>query len=113
MTLGEKIKMHRKQLGLTQTELGERLGVMKNAVSKWECGRVYDIPMSKIKAMAQLFDVQPSYLMDDCTDQQSEQPAAMDGLSENRRQLMQIVADMSDQQAEKFLRLVKAYLGLD
>lgn len=65
MTIGEKIKMQRKSLGLTQTELGIKLGVQKNAVSKWECGRVDDIPSSKIKAMAQLFGVRPSYLIDD------------------------------------------------
>lgn len=65
MTVGEKIKEQRKALGLTQTELGEKLGVQKNAVSKWETGRVDDIPGSKIKAMAALFGVTPSYLIDD------------------------------------------------
>ena len=65
MTIGDKIRLHRKALGLTQTELGEKLGVKTNAVSKWECGRVDDIPTSKIKAMAKLFDVQPSYLIDE------------------------------------------------
>ena len=65
MTIAEKIKALRKQAKLTQTELGEKLGVQKNAVSKWECGRVTDIPAGKIKAMAQLFDVPPSYLIDD------------------------------------------------
>ena len=65
MTVGEKIKTLRKELGLTQTELGEKLGVQKNAVSKWETGRVDDIPGSKIRAMATLFGVSPSYLIDD------------------------------------------------
>lgn len=65
MTTGEKIRTLRKGLKMTQTELGEKLGVKTNAVSKWECGRVYDIPTSKIKAMAQIFDVPPSYLLDD------------------------------------------------
>lgn len=65
MTIGEKIKYHRTLLGLTQTQFGERLGVKKNAVSKWECGRVDDIPASKVKAIAQLFDVPVSYLIDD------------------------------------------------
>ena len=65
MTLGEKIRRYRKGLGLTQTELGERLGVKTNAVSKWECGRVEDIPTSKIKAMAVLFNVPVSELIDD------------------------------------------------
>lgn len=65
MTVGEKIKLQRKKLGMTQTELGEKLGVQKNAVSKWECGRVDDIPASKIRAMAALFGVPTSYLIDD------------------------------------------------
>ena len=64
VTIAEKIKTLRKQAKLTQTELGELLGVQKNAVSKWECGRVTDIPAGKIKAMAQIFQVPPSYLID-------------------------------------------------
>lgn len=65
MTVGEKIKTLRKSLGLTQTELGQRVGVQKNAVSKWECGRVEDIPTSTIKLLANLFNVPASYLIDD------------------------------------------------
>lgn len=65
MTVGEKIREQRKALGLTQSELGDKLGVQKNAVSKWETGRVDDIPGSKIRMMAALFGVSPSYLIDD------------------------------------------------
>lgn len=65
MTVGEKIREQRKALGLTQSELGDKLGVQKNAVSKWETGRVDDIPGSKIRMMAALFGVAPSYLIDD------------------------------------------------
>jgi len=72
MTIADKIRSLRKQAGLTQTELGDMLGVKKNAVSKWECGRVEDIPAGKIKAMARIFDVPPSYLIDS----DSELPAA-------------------------------------
>jgi transcriptional regulator with XRE-family HTH domain len=68
MTVGDKIKSARKSLGLTQTQLGEKLGVQKNAVSKWERGRVDAIPSSKIKTMAALFGVPPSYLIDDSAD---------------------------------------------
>ena len=67
MTIGEKIRRLRKDLGMTQTELGEKLGVKTNAVSKWECGRVEDIPRSKIKAMSVIFGVPASYLIEDDT----------------------------------------------
>ena len=36
MTLGKRIAQHRKALGLSQEALGERLGVSRQAVSKWE-----------------------------------------------------------------------------
>ena len=35
-TLGKRISAHRKQLGLTQDQLAEKLGVTAQAVSKWE-----------------------------------------------------------------------------
>lgn len=37
MNIGEKIKVARKQLGLSQEALAERVGVSVQAVSKWEC----------------------------------------------------------------------------
>lgn len=35
-TIGDRIKYHRKRLGLTQEQLAERMGVSAQAVSKWE-----------------------------------------------------------------------------
>lgn len=35
-TLGDRIKHHRKRLGMTQEQLAERMGVSAQAVSKWE-----------------------------------------------------------------------------
>ena len=39
MTLGQRIAHHRKALGISQETLGERLGVSRQAVSKWESGQ--------------------------------------------------------------------------
>ncbi len=38
MTLGEKINYYRKRSKLSQEELAERVGVSRQAVSKWELG---------------------------------------------------------------------------
>ena len=36
MTLGQRISLYRKKLHISQEELGARLGVSRQAVSKWE-----------------------------------------------------------------------------
>ena len=36
MTLGEKLRNARKQEGLTQEQLSEKLGISRSAVAKWE-----------------------------------------------------------------------------
>lgn len=109
MTLGNKIRMLRKRLGLTQTELGQKLGVKVNAVSKWECGRVEDIPTSKIKALANLFNVPPSYLIDD----EETQPTETDGLSDTKRGLIQYAESLTDEQAALALRVLKSIVEAD
>lgn len=104
MTIGDKIRLHRKALGLTQTELGEKLGVKTNAVSKWECGRVDDIPTSKIKAMAKLFDVQPSHLIDE------KQPAPTngDGLAEDDKRIIEFLHQLTPENRERVFEIIKA-----
>ncbi len=80
MPIGDRIRALRKARGLNQTELGKQLGVKTNAVSKWECGRVEDIPMSKVKAMAALFDVPVSYLIDEEAQREEDLDKEIDDL---------------------------------
>ena len=62
MTMGERIKISRKSIGMTQAELGRLLGVQDSAVSKWEKGRVDNLTISQIKTMSEIFGVSPMYL---------------------------------------------------
>jgi len=56
MTLGEQIQTLRKEAGLSQEELGERLGVARQSVSKWESDTT--VPeLDKLIAMSRLFGV--------------------------------------------------------
>ena len=54
MTLGQRIQAHRLRLGLSQAGLGEKLGVSRQAVSRWEAdGAVPDT--DKLIALSKLF----------------------------------------------------------
>lgn len=63
MTMGERIRILRKQHNMTQGELGTRLGVGRSAILKYEKGEVENLPRSTIEKMSILFGVSPSYLM--------------------------------------------------
>ena len=56
MELSEKLQELRKQKGLTQEELAERLYVSRTAVSKWESGRGYP-NIESLKAIAVFFSI--------------------------------------------------------
>lgn len=62
MELNERIIQARKQAGLTQEQLGEKLGVSRQAVSKWESGQA-NPDVTYIIAMCRLFDVSADWLL--------------------------------------------------
>ncbi len=61
--MGKRIHDKRVELGLTMEELGNKLGVQKQSISKWENGQVSNINRSCIAAMSELFGCNPVWLM--------------------------------------------------
>ena len=67
MKLHEKIYSQRKLKGLSQEELAEKLGVSRQAVSKWETGEALP-EITKLKGLADVFGVTTDYLLNDNED---------------------------------------------
>lgn len=64
MTLGEKIQILRKQNGLSQEALAEKMAVTRQTVSKWELNR--SMPdLDFIAQLSELFHVSADYLIKD------------------------------------------------
>ena len=62
MELGEKIAFCRKRAGLSQEALADRLGLSRQAVSRWETGAA--VPdLSKIVELSKLFGVTTDFLL--------------------------------------------------
>ena len=77
MRLHEKITLYRKKNGLSQEELAEKIGVSRQAVSKWETGDALP-EITKLKALADTFNVTVDFLLDEGKTEflkQSEQPS--------------------------------------
>lgn len=68
MTLATKLVSLRKQKGLTQMELAEKLNVSRQAISRWEVGAA--VPsMENLKTLGKLYAVSVDYLLNDLMDE--------------------------------------------
>ena len=64
MSLAEKLVYLRKQKGLTQMELAERLNVSRQAISRWEVGAA--IPSTdNLKFLGDIYEVPVDYFLND------------------------------------------------
>lgn len=105
MGMSERIKERRIAMGFTQEELGQKLGLQKSAIAKYENGRVKNIKRSVISSMAEFLECSPAYLMgwdDSPTSQETNEDIrriarAHKQMPEDvKKQFMKIVTDSFD-----------------
>lgn len=63
MTIGNRIKKQRELVGISQTELAEKIKVSKQTMYKYENNIITNIPSDKIQMIADILSVSPGYLM--------------------------------------------------
>lgn len=82
MSFAEKLMELRKQKGWSQEELGDKLGVTRQTVSKWELGATTP-EMEKLAAISELFGITTDELIKGCTSQ-GESPAEQTVVTEKK-----------------------------
>ena len=83
MTTGEKIYAARKKAGMTQEELADRLGVSRQAVSKWESDAAYP-ETDKIVELCKLFALSADDLLLGAESAPRKDPATEERHEENK-----------------------------
>lgn len=63
MTVGDRIRKKREMIGMSQTELAEKLKISKQTLYKYEKNIVTNVPSNKIEEIADILKVSESYLM--------------------------------------------------
>lgn len=109
MTTGERIKALRKSLGLTQEELGKRIGVQKAAINKYETGIVVNLKQSTIQALSKALHVSPVYLLNGDESVSSSEDGSNDlPKNEKVRGLVRILNRMSPDKIDQVESLLLA-----
>ena len=75
MTLGERIKLLRKQRRMTMEDVAQKLGIGRATICRYENGQITNIPSDKFELMARAFSVSPAYLMGWDEEQEIDQKA--------------------------------------
>lgn len=84
LTLGQRISEGRKRLELSQEALGEKMGISRQAISKWESDAA--VPeIDKLIALSRLFGVSVGWLLG----VEETAPEAPESLSEQQLELME------------------------
>ena len=90
MDFSEKLMTLRKQAGLSQEQLADRLGVTRQSVSKWESGAAFP-ELVKIVSLSEMFGVSVDYLVKDYL----EEPGQTAEESSDTARLEQKVDDLT------------------
>lgn len=61
--MGNYLSERRKELGLTQREVAEEVGVAEATVSRWESGEIANMRRDKIAALAKVLHCSPDFVM--------------------------------------------------
>lgn len=63
MTIKDKLKGRRQELGLTLKDIAEKVGVSEGTVSRWESGDIANMRRDKIVKLADALQISPSVIM--------------------------------------------------
>lgn len=97
MTMGQRIAQRRKLLNLSQEAFGEKMGVSRQAISKWEAdGAVPEI--DKLIAMSKLFGVTVGWLLGT---ENGEEPARAEEFSEAQLKMVEEIVKRYQPPAQK------------
>ena len=110
-TVGDRILIMRKHLGLTQEELARRMGYKsKSTINKIELG-INDIPQSKIVTFANVLGTTPAYLMGWDDEEETPPTLTKDDLNEGEKALLELFNRVPEDQQKLVLQMIRAALG--
>ena len=117
--IGNRIKLRREQLNLTQEELGTHLSLNKSTINRYESGEVKKIKLPILHALAKFLDVDPNWLalktddmgsFSNSMEKEKSIPASEDALSDDEMLLIDLFRQIPFESRPLVLSMIKAAL---
>lgn len=110
MKVGERIKLRRKELGISADKLGERIGKNRATIFRYEKGDIENLPLDILEPIAEALLITPQALMG-WEEQEKTATNNDSGMSEAKRQLFELAENCSEEEASRLLQMVELFLG--
>lgn len=111
MTVGDRIKLRRKELGMSADKLGEVIGKNRATVFRYENGAIEKMPIDVIEPIAEALLTTPGYLMGWENNEEKTATQKDSGMSEAKQQLLALAESCSDEEASRLLQMMELFLG--
>lgn len=111
MTIGDRIKLRRKELGMSADKLGEVIGKNRATVFRYENGDIERMPIDVIEPIAEALLTTPAFLMGWEDDDEKTATKNDSGMSEAKQQLLALAESCSDEEATRLLQMMELFLG--
>ena len=128
MTIGERIKSRRKQLGLSAEDIARRVNVSPATIYRYESSEIMAMRSDRLAPIAQALQTSPAYLMGwtddpDARDSPAGSPAqpqnGMAVMLENlrrspgRRTMFSLTKNVDEKKLSQINRVIEAMIGTD
>lgn len=106
MTTAERIRMRRKQIGMSADVLAEKIGVSRSTVFRYENGDIEKVPANNLVPIAKALNTTLEFLIgwEDDPDAKTPTPANGDGCEHEAMQYFDRLSDARKAEALNFLR---------
>lgn len=104
--MAKNIRRYMKEKGINAKDLSKAIGVPYTTVLSWANSEYYP-RIDKIDKMSEYFGC----LKSDLIEEQKKEPAGADELSSTKRELLDLVSELSDSEAAVLLASLKSALG--
>ena len=111
MTVGQRMQQRRKELDMSASELGKRIGKNRATIFRYENGDIEKLPVDVLKPIAEALMTTPEYLMGWEDDNEKTATENGSGLSEAKQQLVALAENCSDEEATRLLQMMELFLG--
>lgn len=111
MTVGQRIKQRRKEIGMSADKLGEIIGKNRATIFRYEKGDIENLPLDILEPIANALLITPQALMGWEEDNKKTAIQNDSGMSEAKRQLLALAESCSEEEASRLLQMLELFLG--